>query len=66
MATKEVVDIFMDITVISFTQKFIQNYLPRLTRYSDEIIGDHQCGFQSKRLTTNHIFFYPSDTRENV
>jgi len=26
-----------------------------LTPYAEEIIGDHQCGFQHNRLTTDHI-----------
>jgi hypothetical protein len=29
--------------------------LSRLTPYADEIIGDHQCGFQHN-TTTDHIF----------
>jgi len=27
-----------------------------LTPYAAEIIGDHQCGFQHNRSTTDHIF----------
>jgi hypothetical protein len=27
-----------------------------LTPYSEEIIGDHQCGFRRNRSTTDHIF----------
>ena len=30
--------------------------LSRLTPYAHEITGDHQCGFQCNRLTTDHIF----------
>ena len=30
--------------------------LYRLTQYIEEIIGDHQCGFQRNRSTTDHIF----------
>jgi hypothetical protein len=30
--------------------------LSRLTSYVEEIIGDHQCGFQCNRSTTDHIF----------
>jgi len=29
--------------------------LSRLTRYSEEIIGDNQCVFRQNRSTTNHI-----------
>jgi hypothetical protein len=30
--------------------------LSRLSPYIDEIIGDHQCGFQCARSTTDQIF----------
>jgi hypothetical protein len=30
--------------------------LPRLSTYIDEIIGDHQCGFQRNRSTIDQIF----------
>ena len=30
--------------------------LSRLNPYAEEIIGDHQCGFQSNRSTIDHIF----------
>jgi hypothetical protein len=30
--------------------------LSKLTPYAEEIIGDHQCGFQRNRSTTDHIF----------
>jgi hypothetical protein len=30
--------------------------LCRLIAYADEIIGDHQCGFQCNGSTTDHIF----------
>jgi hypothetical protein len=37
--------------------KFFSNILlSRLSPYIDEIIGDHQCGFQSNRSTTDQIF----------
>jgi len=32
------------------------NLLSSLTAYAEEIIGDHQCGFQCSRSTTDHIF----------
>jgi hypothetical protein len=31
-------------------------FLSRLSPYIDEIIGDHQCGFQRNRSTTDQIF----------
>ena len=30
--------------------------LSRLTPYAEEIIGDHQCGFQRNTSTTDHLF----------
>jgi hypothetical protein len=37
--------------------KILSNILlSRLTRYAEEIIGDHQCGFRRNRSTTDHIF----------
>jgi hypothetical protein len=30
--------------------------LSSLTPHAEEIIGDHQCGFQRNRSTTDHIF----------
>jgi hypothetical protein len=30
--------------------------LPRLNPYTEEIIGDHQCGFQHNSSTIDHIF----------
>ena len=39
------------------TYKILSNILlSRLTPYAEEIIGDHQCGFQRNRSTTDHIF----------
>jgi len=39
------------------TYKILSNILlPRLIPYAKEIIGDHQCGFQSNRSTTDYIF----------
>jgi hypothetical protein len=45
-----------DIAVVNFIQNFII-LLARLTPYADEIIGDHQCGFQHNRSMTDQIFF---------
>jgi len=42
---------------LSTLYKILSNILlSRLTPYAEEIIGDHQCGFQHNRSTTNHIF----------
>jgi hypothetical protein len=30
--------------------------LSKLTPYAEEIVGDHHCGFQHNRSTTDHIF----------
>jgi len=30
--------------------------LSRLSPYTEEIIGDHQCGFRRNRSTTDHMF----------
>jgi len=39
------------------TYNILSNILvSRLTTYVDDIIGDHQCGFQHNRSTTNQIF----------
>jgi len=39
------------------TYKILSNILlKRLTPYAEEIIGDHQCEFQCKSSTTDHIF----------
>jgi hypothetical protein len=39
------------------TYKTLSNIVSRLIPYIDEIIGDHQCGFQHNKSTTNQIFF---------
>ena len=42
---------------MSPTYKILSNILlSRLVPYAEEIIGDHQCGFQRNRSTTDHIF----------
>ena len=39
------------------TYKILSNILlSRLTAYTQEIIGDHQCGFQLNRSAADHIF----------
>ena len=41
---------------MSTVYKILSNMLlSRLTPYAEEIIGNHQCGFQSNRSTADHI-----------
>jgi hypothetical protein len=48
---------YRDISLLSTAYKILSNILlSRLTRYAEEIIGDHQCGFRLNRSTTDHIF----------
>jgi len=45
---------------LSSTYRILSNILlSRLTPYAEEIVGDHQCGFQHNRSTTDHIFCIP-------
>jgi hypothetical protein len=44
--------------LLSTSYKIFSNILlARLIPYADEIIGDHQCGFQHNRSTTDQIFY---------
>jgi hypothetical protein len=44
--------------LLSTSYKILSNILlARLTPYAEEIVGDHQCGFQHNRSTTNQIFY---------
>jgi hypothetical protein len=46
------------ISLLSASYKILSNILlARRTRYADEIIGDHQCGFWRNRSTTDQIFY---------
>jgi hypothetical protein len=46
------------ISLLSTSYKILSNiFLARLTPYTDEIIGDHQCGFRRNRSTTDQIFY---------
>jgi len=46
----------INITFVNYVQKFYQtSYYQRLTQQAEEIIGDHLCGFQHNRPTTDHI-----------
>jgi hypothetical protein len=48
---------YCGISLLSTTYKVLSNILlSRLTPYAEEIIGDHWCGFQCSRSTTDHIF----------
>ena len=49
---------YKGITLLPTTYKVLSNVLlSRLTLYVEEFIGEHQCGFQSKRSTTDYIFY---------
>jgi hypothetical protein len=46
------------ILLLSTSYKIFSNsLLSRLKPYADEIIGNHQCGFQCNRTTTDQIFY---------
>jgi hypothetical protein len=48
---------YRGISLLPTTYKILSSILlSRLIPYAKEVIGDHQCGFQRKRLTTDHIF----------
>jgi hypothetical protein len=48
---------YRGISILSTAYKILSNILlSRLTPYTEEITGDHQCGFQHKTSTTDHIF----------
>ena len=45
------------ISLLLTAYKIISNITPsRLTPYAEEITGDHHCGFQHNRSTTDHMF----------
>jgi hypothetical protein len=50
---------YRDISLLSTTYKILSNILlSRLTRYAEEIIGDHQCGFRyNSQLLIIHSAF---------
>jgi hypothetical protein len=49
---------YRGISLLSTSDKVLSNILlSRLIPYADEIIGDHQCGFQRNRSTTDQIFY---------
>jgi hypothetical protein len=48
---------YRGISLLSTSYKILSNILlSRLGPYIDEIIGDHQCGFQCNRSSTDQIF----------
>jgi hypothetical protein len=48
---------YRSISLLSTTYKILSNILlSRLIPYTEEIIGDDQCGFQCNRSPTDHIF----------
>jgi hypothetical protein len=48
---------YHEISLLSTSYKIVSKLLlSRLNPYIDEIIGDHQCGFQRYRSTTDQIF----------
>ena len=48
---------YRGISLLPTTYKILSNILlSRLIPYAEEVIGDHQCGFQRNRSTTDHIF----------
>ena len=48
---------YRGMSLLSTTYKILSNILlSRLTPHAEEIVGDHQCGFQGNRLTTDHMF----------
>ena len=49
---------YRGISLLPTTYKVLSNILlSRLIPYAEEVIGDHQCGFQSNRSTTDYIFY---------
>jgi hypothetical protein len=52
---------YQGISLLSTSYKILSN-ITRLSPYADEIIGDHQCGFQCNRSN----FLYPADTGEKM
>jgi hypothetical protein len=47
---------YREISLLSTSYKMLSNILlSRSVPYIEEIIGDHQCGFQRNRSTTNQI-----------
>ena len=48
---------YRGISLLPTTYKILSNILlSRVTSYTEEIIGDHQCGFRRNRSTADHLF----------
>ena len=48
---------YRGISLLPTSYKMLSNILlSRLTPYTEEIIGDHQCGFRRNKSTTDHLF----------
>jgi hypothetical protein len=48
---------FRGISHLPTTYKILSNFLlSKLTPYTEEIVGDQECGFQCNRTTTDYIF----------
>jgi hypothetical protein len=49
---------YRGISLLSTSYKILSDIiLARPTPYADEIIADHQCGFQHNRSMTDYIFY---------
>jgi hypothetical protein len=47
---------YRGVSLLPTTYKILSNILlSRLTPYTKEITGDHQCGFRHNKSTTDHI-----------
>jgi hypothetical protein len=47
---------FLTLSLLSTETEILASILPsRLSPFVDKIIGDHQCGFQHNRSTTDHM-----------
>ena len=48
---------YRGMSLLQTTYKILSNILhSKLSPYTEEIIGDHQCGFRRNRSTTDHMF----------
>jgi hypothetical protein len=49
---------YQGISLLSTSYKILSNILlSGQTSYADEVIGDHKCGIQCRRSTTDQIFY---------
>jgi hypothetical protein len=48
---------YRGISLLNVTYKVMAKIIAkRLTSYTEELLGDYQCGFRKNRSTTDHIF----------